>query len=255
MDRHKTLADALESEVLTEMADTFFGKRKALEDLIEDFKLLVEDIKAREAKVFSRVFFLRSLLLGQEGEAELFAALGLEDPFNGSMLHPGSRTWQPERVAFAFFVSTRFEKAVLQAYSEVRRTCEVYMNGEYEEDPDRSGRKRLSPHYRQIQRHCARLNERIDKVNTEMSPSSVLQYARSISAEDQPGHGTLSNSLGAESLDNGLMFPKIDFVSLGLWKAPNLPPVESCGPAIRSFCQGYYKRNSTQIKKVLSDLS
>jgi hypothetical protein len=255
MDRHKTLADALESEVLSEMADTFFGKRKALEDLIEDFKLIVEDIRAREAKVFSRVFFLRSLLLGQEGEEELFAALGLQDPFNSSVLHPGSRTWQPDSTPFALFTSTRFEKAVLQAYAEVRGSCEVYMNGEYEEDPNQRGRKRLSPHYRQVQRHCARLNERIEKINTEMTPSSVLQYARSISSEDQPGAGTLSNSLGAESLDNGLMFQKLDFEALGLWKAPSLPPVESCGDALRSFCQGHFKRNSAQIKKVLSDLS
>lgn len=254
MDRHKTLADALESEVLTEMAGTFFGARKTLEDLLEDFQLLVEDVRAREAQVFSRVFYLRSLLLGPEGEAALFAEIGIDAPFPDSHSHSGSRTWHPETLPFAFFTSTCYFKAVLQAYAEVRHTCEVYMAGEYEEDPGQSGRKRLSPHYRQIERHCARLNERIDKVNTEMPPSSVLQYARNISSADKPGQGTLSNSLGAESLDQGLMFQKIDFASLGLWKAPSLPPVEACEKAIRHFCSSHYRQNGPQIKKVLADL-
>jgi len=76
MDRYETLADALEGEVLTEMAGAFFGARKAVEDLIEDFQLSVEELRSRKAKVFARVFFLRFLVLGAEGEAALFAALG-----------------------------------------------------------------------------------------------------------------------------------------------------------------------------------
>lgn len=254
MDRHKTLADALGDEVLTEMAGTFFGARKAVDDLLEDFKLLVEDIRAREAKVYSRVCYLRSLLLGLEGEAAFFVELGISPPFAQSCSHSGSRTWHPDSPPFAFFASTRYVKAVLQAYAELRHTCEVYMAGEYEEDPAQSGRKRLSPHYRQIELHCARLNVRIEKLNTEMLPSSVLLFARKITAAEEPGQGVLENSLGAESLDNSLKFQKIDFAALGLWKAPSLPPVESCEEAIRRFCTGYFKQHGPQIKKVLADL-
>jgi hypothetical protein len=255
MDKHKTLADALEGEVLAEMAGTFFGARKALEDLLEDFHFHVEDLQAREAKVFSRIFYLRSLLLGPEGEAALFAELGLDDPFPASKGHSGSRTWHPDSLPFALLASTRYVKAVLQAYAEVRHACEVYMAGEYEDDPDKSGRKRLTLHYHQIERHCARLNERIEKINTEMSPSSVLQYARNISSEDEPGQGTLSNALDAESLDKGLLFRKIDLAALGLWQAPSLPPVEACEKSIRRFCKRHYEQNAPQIKKVLADLS
>ncbi len=254
MSRHKTLADALESEVLTEMAGTFFGARKTLDNLLEDFQLLVEDVRAREAKVYSRVCYMRSLLLGPEGEAAFFAELGMAPPFADSCSHSGSRTWHPDSLPFAFWASTRYVMAVLQAYAEVRHTCEVYMAGEYEDDPDQSGRKRLSPHYRLIERHCARLNERIEKLNTEMTPSSVLQFARDIGSADQPGQGLLTNSLGAESLDNSLKFQKIDFAALGLWKAPALPPVEACEQAIRRFCSDYYKQSGPQIKKVLADL-
>jgi len=254
MDRHKTLADALESEVLTEMAGTFFGARKTVEDLLEDFQLHVEELRSREALVFSRLFYLRSLLLGPEGEAALFAEIGIAPPFPDSKSHSGSRTWHPDSLPFAFLAGTRYTKAVLQAYAELRHACEVYMSGEYEEDPDKSGRKRLSLHYLQIERHCARLNERIEKLNTEMPPSSVLQYARNISSADQPGQGTLTNSLGAESLDKGLMFEKLDFASLGLWKAPSLPPVEACEDAIRRFCARHYTQNARHIKKVLADL-
>ncbi|MBU1040191.1 MAG: hypothetical protein KKF77_03715 [Proteobacteria bacterium] len=254
MDRHKTLADALGEEVLTEMAGTFFGARKALDDLLEDFNVLVEELRAREAKVYSRVCYLRSLLLGPEGEEAFFAELGLKAPFAGSCGHSGSRTWHPDRTPFAFFASTRYLKAVLQAYADLRHTCEAYMVGEYEEDPGQSGRKRLSPHYRQVERHCARLNERIEKLNTEMTPSSVLEFARGINAAEEPGQGVLDNSLGAESLDNSMKFQKIDFAALGVWKAPSLPPVESCEAAISRFCTGWFKQHGLQIKKVLADL-
>ncbi len=254
MDRYKTFADALETEVLSEMAGTFFGARKALEDLLDDFQLHVEDLRAREALVFSRVFFLRSLLLGSEGEAGLFAEIGIPPPFPDSRSHAGSRTWQPDSLPFALLSGTRYVKAVLWAYAEVRHACEVYLVGEYEEDPERRGRKRLSLNYRMMERICVRLNERVEKLNTEMTPSSVLQYARSISAADQPGQGALASSLGAESLDKGLMFQKIDFAALGLWKAPSLPLPESCEAAIRRFCARYYAEHEAQIKKVLADL-
>lgn len=254
MDRYKNFADALETEVLSEMAGTFFGARKTLENMLEDFQLHVEDLRAREALVFSRVFFLRSLLLGVEGEAALFDELGIALPFSDPRSHSGSRTWHPDSLPFAFLPGTRFSKAVLLAYASVRQACEVYMAGEYEADPERSGRKRLSLHYRQMERFCARLNERIEKMNTEMTPSSVLQFARNIHMADQPGHGTLSNSLGAESLDQGLMFHHIDFAALGLWKAPSLPPVEVCEEAILRFCEKYYQQHGLQIKRVLDDL-
>jgi hypothetical protein len=254
MDRHKTLADALESEVLTEMAETFFGARKALEDLLEDFQLHVEDIRAREAQVFSRIFYLRSLLLGPEGEAALFAALGTGSLFPVSKDHSGSRTWHPSSLPFALFPGTRFVKAVLQAYAEVCHACEVYRVGEYEDDPDNRRRKRLAPNYQQLERLCAHLNQRIEKLNTEMTPSSVLQFARSISSPEQPGQGALETSLGAESLDKGLMFQKIDFKALGLWRAPALPPVEASEKTISRFCASYYEQHGPQIKKVLADL-
>ncbi len=252
--RHTTLADALEGEVLTEMAGTFFGARKALEDAQEDFQLHVEDIRSREAQVFSRVFYLRSLLLGEQGETAFFTEIGLDRSFPASKGRPGSRTWHPDALPFAFLPGTRYVKAVLQAYGELRQACEAYMSGVYEEDPERSGRKRLSPHYRQLERYCVRLNERIAKVNNEMTPSSVLQYARSINSPVQSGQEALENSLGAESLDSGLAFKPVDFASLGLWEAPGLPPLEACEGAIRRFCSGFYKRNAPQIKKVLADL-
>ena len=205
MEQYKTLADALETEVLTEMAGTFFGARKALEDLMDDFMLHVEGVRSLAAKVYSRVFFLRSLLLGPEGEAAMFAALGLPPQFPEAQSQSGSRTWGPDGLPFALLPSTRYVKAVLLAYAEVHRACEAYMSGEYEDDPERRGRKRMSLNYKMVERLCQRLNERIAKLNADMPPSSVLQYARNISAADA-AQDSISNALGAESLDKGLMF-------------------------------------------------
>lgn len=254
MDRYKSLAVALEGEVLSEMAGTFFGARKALEDLREDFNLRVEDLRAQSAKVFARVFFLRSLLLGEQGEEALFAALGLPPQFKEAQSQSGSRTWRPEKLPFALLPSTRFVKLVLLAYAELRHACEVYTSGEYEDDPQHKGRKRMSLHYKMVERLGRTLNTRVEKLNAEMPASSVLQYARSISTTEAPGQGAITNALDAESLDKGLEFQPLDFAALKIWRAPELPDLPQCEQKLRAFATAYYDAHSDKIRRVLAEL-
>lgn len=254
MDRYKSLAVALEGEVLSEMAGTFFGARKALEDLREDFNQRVEDLRAQSAKVFARVFFLRSLLLGEQGEEALFAALGLPPQFQEAQTQSGSRTWRPEKLPFAFLPSTRFVKLVLLAYAELHHACEVYTSGEYEDDPLHKGRKRMSLHYKMVERLGRALNQRVEKLNAEMPASSVLQYARSISTTEAPGQGAITNALDAESLDKGLEFQELDFAALNIWRAPELPDLKQCEQKLRDFASAYYDAHSDKIRRVLAEL-
>jgi hypothetical protein len=253
MDRYQTFADALESEVLTEMAGTFFGARKALEDESEDFRLLVGELKSQAAKVFARVFFLRWLLLGPEGEAEFFAALGVPTPFADAQAQSGSRTWAPDRLPFAILPSSRYAKALLLAYAEVQNACAVYMGGEYVDDPEHKGRKRLSVNYKQVERQCRALNRGIAKLNSDMTPSSVLQYARNISSQEQPGQGAITNILGAESLDKGLLFTAVEFEKLGIWRAPELPAPAACEGGLIAFAKAFYKAHEAKLRKMLDE--
>ncbi|MBI5520801.1 MAG: hypothetical protein HY916_12195 [Desulfovibrio sp.] len=254
MDRYKSLAVALEAEVLSEMAGTFFGARKAVEDLQDDFALRADELRSLAAKVFARVFFMRSLLLGAEGEDALFAALGLPPQFPEAQFQSGSRTWRPEKLPFALLPSSRYVKLVLLAYAELRHACDVYMNGEYEDDPDHKGRKRLSLHYALVERMGRRLNERIEKLNADMPASCVLQYARSISTVEAPGQGSITNALGAESLDRGMCFLPVDFEGLKLWRAPELPAPEACEARLKAFASAFYEANAEKIRRVLADL-
>ncbi len=254
VDRYKSLAVALEGEVLSEMAGTFFGARKALEDMRDDFVLRAEELRAQAAKVFARVFFLRSLLLGPEGEDALFAALGLPPRFPEAQGQSGSRTWRPDSLPFALLASSRYVKLVLLAYAEIHHACEVYMLGEYEDDPERKGRKRMSLHYKQVERMGRALNQRIEKLNADMPASSVLQYARSISTVEAPGQGAITNAIGAESLDNGMSFEALDFAALKLWRAPELPEPKACEEKLRAFAAAFYDAHTEKIRRVLADL-
>ncbi|GAB6125209.1 hypothetical protein [Humidesulfovibrio idahonensis] len=253
MNQYKTLADALETEVLSEMAGTFFGARKALENQAEDMMLVVESLRPAALKVFSRVLFLRTLLLGPEGEAALFAALGLPPQFPEVQLRHGERAWRPDRLPFALLQSSRFVKAVLLAYAEVAHACEVYMSGEYVDDPDHKGRKRMSPNYKTAESLCAALNKRVAKLNAEMEPSAVLQYARNIGTQEQPGQGSITNLLGAESLDKGLMFSPVDFAGLGLWRAPHLPALQECESKLSAFAKAFYAAHTDEVRRVMRD--
>lgn len=251
MSSQKTLADSLEQEVLTEMAGTFFGARKNVDDLLDEFHREVEELKAREGAVYARVLFLRGLLLGFEGETAFFRALGLaETPFSqehGRVMD----TWRPERLPSALLPSWRWRKAVELAYSELCKSCEVYEHGEYTEDRRRRGKKVLTVNRQQVLRLADYLNGRIAKLNQEMSPSSVLQYARSIRSGDDMGKGSIMNELGAESLDRGLTFQPLDLAALGLWQAPKLPKPEACAEKIRTFCDEYYGPRKAALARAL----
>ncbi|OIO06192.1 MAG: hypothetical protein AUJ49_00055 [Desulfovibrionaceae bacterium CG1_02_65_16] len=253
-DRYKNLADALESEVLTEMAGTFFGARKELDDQAEDLRFTVEALRGQAGKVFARVFFLRSLLLGPEGEAECFAALGLPPQFPEAQSQSGSRAWKPDQLPFALLSSTRFAKTLLLAYAELVHACETYMRGEYEDDPEHKGRKRLSVNFGAVEAMCGALNERIAKLNADMAPSGVLQYARNISTQEQPGQGSITNILGAESLDKGLMYTPVDFGSLNLWRAPQLPAPKDCKAKLTAFAKAFYAAHADKVRRVLDGL-
>jgi len=254
VDRYSSLATALESEVLTEMADTFFGARKNLDDLTEAFMLHVEVLRGLAAKVLSRLSFLRSLLLDPEGESAFFAALGVAPQFPQPTPQHGLRGWRPDHLPFALLPSSRYVGALLLAYTELAHACEVYLHGEYEDDPESKGRKRLSLNFALLESQCRLLNKRIEKLNGDMAPSSVLQYARNISMEEQPGQGAITNALGAESLDKGLMYHPVDFASLGLWRAPSLPKPEECNKALTAFARAFYASNTEKVRRVLADL-
>ncbi len=252
MSTQKTLADALEQEVLTEMAGTFFGARRNVDDLLEEFQHLVEDLRVREGLVFARVQFLRGLLLGREGEGAFFRALGLEgSPFDDGREHRSALSWRPDRLPFALFASSRYAKALALAYAELCKACEAYMHGEYQPDTRKRGRMKLTVNLQQVLRLADYLNGRIEKINQEMSPSSVLQYARSIRSGEDLGKGAISSELGAESLDRGLTFTPLDVAALNLWKAPALPRPEQCDGRIRAFSDRFYREHEAELDKAL----
>lgn len=254
MDQYKSLAVALESEVLSEMASTFFGARKEVEIQGEDLLQRVAELRAHTAKVYARVIFLRTLLLGSEGEAAFFLALGVATQFSEVQAQPSSRAWKPAKLPFGLFASSRYVKALLLAYDEVRQACEVYMHGQYEDDPDNKGRKRMSLNFKMVEELCQHLNKRISKLNNEMAPSSVLQYARSIGNIEQPGQAAIENTLGAESLDKGLTLTPVEFADFKLWQAPSLPAGPDCEGRLRAFATDFYNDHAKEIQRVLSGL-
>lgn len=251
MSSQKSLADSLEQEVLTEMAGTFFGARKNVDDLLEEFKHLVDELRGREAAVFARVHFLRSLLLGREGEDQFFRALGLSGSPFGQEHSRRPDSWRPDRLPFALLPSWRWRLAVELAYAELCKACEAYEHGEYIEDRRRRGKKTLTVNRQQVLKLAEYLNGRIAKLNQEMSPSSVLQYARSIRSSDDMGKGAIMNELGAESLDRGLTFAPLDVAGLELWSAPELPKPEGCAEKIRAFCKGFYGPHGAELDRAL----
>ena len=254
MVQYSSLADALEVEVLTQMADTFFGARKNLDDLMDAFKVHVEDLRANEKMVVAHALFIRSLFLGSEGEQQFYTALNVEAPFKHIPEHSAGHVWRSEHIPFAFFESTRYVKLVQLAYTRMYSACAEYASGVYEDDPDLKGRKRMTISYDFIVSLWDMLNTRVEKINREMAPSSVLQYARSIHNCEQNGQGALSCELGAQSLDDGLRYKMFTFESLNLWKPPTLPKPEACAENIAAFSRAFYAAHKNGIQHVLKAL-
>ena len=276
-DLYTTYAESLEEEVLTELAENFFGTRKALDQKIDRLYELADQLRAREDAVLGRFSFLAFVLLRGRLAGEFWAALGVE-PTEGMLtvgeLHSRDRGERQR----ALTGRARWTKYVAAAYGAASDAVREHLLGSVYVDSSESDRedgepgpehasgeavrlsggkrKKLSVHYRQLVAMHAHVNAEIDRVNRDLPPSGALGYVKQFDVERvEKEKITGGGSALGEKLDAGLCFRPVDFDSLRLRAFPELPPLDKVSGTIQEFCKARFDANREELSAIMDEIA
>ncbi len=258
MNSKSDFSDALVDDFLHETANRFFGSRKQLEDMITAFHDIVDEVREKESLVAQRAALLNFVLDRGKAAQGFYAALGLDAAVFANGIDFTNQVL-PEKAPFSLNRQNRFIKLVLIFYEALRLECHEYMHGRYYMDPEKNGRENVTSHYQQIKTMSELINENIEKINRDMSPVCVLQYARQFHPEMEAmeritGSGGEFGGATACSIDKKLAYEPIDFETLKLKKFPDMPQTVQVKPVITRYCKTLYARQRDAIHAIMDDI-
>ncbi|QJB57763.1 hypothetical protein [Pseudodesulfovibrio sp. zrk46] len=250
----RDIADQLQQEVVTDMAETYFGTRRELDDKIRGFELMVDEFRGLVPRLSQAAARLNLLLLDAPTARDFYIALDIVP----SCIPVPSEYVRPffDKLPWAFTGGGRYARCVCRAYDLLQKAADDYLNGHYYPDPDVPGRKRLTVHYLRLRALAEHINDEVERVNTELSPSSTLRYVKRMDTEqsereDVIGLACLTDGCG---LDNDLKFDGIDFNGLNLPVVQDLPRISSVKEAIKDFCKEIYPARKQDITIAMNAL-
>jgi|GEM_PF-594318 hypothetical protein len=261
MNLNNDFNEPLVEEFLTVMADNFFGKRRELEHLTEVFYSYVEMLRKREKEVRDKAGFLNYLLLDAKLSPDFYRSIHrsihLEVPEMPSEIKIPDEILTLKTCS-AFTVKGEFVKFVLHAYDLLQKASDEYNNGKHDSELADEGEEaeKGDVYYKLLVNMCNVINEKVKKVNTDMSASSVLQFVKKFdSASEQAENitGTMFSKYDC-NLDEKFAYCPIDFDSLRLKVFPELPRKIRVESEITAFCRSVYSDNKEDIKKRISAL-
>jgi len=257
MNPNNDFNEPLVEEFLTEMADNFFGTRRKLEHLTEVFFSYIEMLRKREKEVEDKAGFLNYLLLDAKLSPDFYRAIHLDVPeMLSEITFPNEIL--PKKFPFAFTEKGEFVKLVLHAYELLQKASDEYNNGKHDSElaEDDEEAEKGDVYYKLVVNMCDVINEKVKKVNTDMTPSAVLQFVKKFDAAAENAEqftGAMFSKYDC-NFDNKFAYCPIDFDSLKLKIFPELPKKIKVESEIISFCKRVYSDNKEAFKKRISAL-
>lgn len=250
----KEFADQFQNEVVADMADSFFGARKEVDNALEAFPRMVKEFMPLVEQMFQAAATLRLLLLDDRTADDFAAALGLGP---GAILPAeGAPTHVFESIPFALTRQGRYVRCVCLAYEALQSITSEYIHGRYYDDPKEHGRKRLTMHYNRLVEFARIINEEIRKVNEGASTTAMLREVRNMNPEQMEREDILGDVSLMEggSLDKDMCFMPIDFQGYQLPQVTDLPSMYEVRDAIRRFCKGVYEERKEEAGQAMVTL-
>ncbi len=250
----KDYADQLQQEVVSDMAEAYFGARKDIEDMTEAFKRMTEELREQEPLLSQTAARLHCLLLDKDTAKNFYVALDLLPsciPFTEEVPRPFF-----DRLPFAFSGLGRYERSIFRAYELLQKAVDNYLNGRYFDDPDQKGRKRLTVHYLRLKALAEHINEEIVRVNST-SLGGTLHYVKTMDPELLRREQVMGDAKGMgdeTALNQDMQFTLIDFEKLGLPVVQDLPPLHKVKEAIKAFCKEIYPLRKHDIVRAMESL-
>lgn len=248
------LQDDLHAEIMTEMAENFFSRRRNLEDSLDQFYRLVVRVRRVGMAALVKWHTLFRLLLCDDTAKRLFESLGAV---------PADILWYcknvneigPMRRPLALTGLGRYVKTVERLYEQVRQAAANYNHGVFSPDPVDARKMRAIPGYLQVKDMCAEVNAEIKTVNEGQSPYSVLAFAKSLDPEGLQRESIAGATLSeTQKIDRDLAFVPIAFEDLGLPHIPELPPLSEVRDRLKGVCRNLLRTRKDEVEAMLEQV-
>lgn len=244
-------ADQLQADVISDMAESFFGDRKELDTALEAYAAMVEEFLPVIENLFRAAATLRLLLLDEATADGFCAELGL-DPCR---IPPAEDApiLVHESLPFALTGKGRYVTCVETAYRGLFDAIRDYLHGRCYNDPKRPGRKRMTMHYKRLEEIADIINEKIHKANNERSVSSMLREVKNMNPEQMEREDLLGDVCyrKGDGFDSDMCFMPIDFDGYRFPEVVELPPENEVRPAIKRFCRRVYDERRDDVRKAM----
>lgn len=251
LSRFDEFADNLHVEVVTEMAEAYFGARKNIDDMIEVLDAWAEELNGWKPRLMRAAARLHTLLLDEKAMRDFYIAL---DILPGCIPFPeiGDPKELFEGLPFAFTMKGKYIRSVRDAYRNFHRLVGEYLNGRYYEEPGEGGRKRLTVHYIRFKAMFEYVNEEISRINSRMSTGDTLRYLKGMDPATLEKEKVLEAGVGDFcTLDKELTYKPLERARYDLLEIQELPSIEMVRGDIKVFCKGLWRERRTELLALL----
>ncbi|NDV28845.1 hypothetical protein [Desulfovibrio sp. JC010] len=248
----KDFTDALTDEVLSDMADSYFGARVDVDDAIELFHELSEKLHLKLYRVFRVCALLDKICLGPEGFNDFLVASGMS---RSSFYHPAGVECAElmDKPSFAFTGRGEYIKWFNIAYEMLFESINDYMHGSFRDDG--SGRKIRTVNREDFFRMAEEINVKIEKVNRNVTASDVLKFTKSLDPESVQKEN-IAGCVGPQCqvIDDEMAFTVITIKDIDFPQFPELPPLKEMKSYISGYCSQVWARDKARVRALLVDL-
>lgn len=252
-----SLSSSLQGEVMVDIANGFFGARKAIDDERELFERTESDIRLAEQRALNTCAQLKALLTSERDVEELLRILGVPVEF----MHRVEFTdpWLSMSLPFALTAEGRYKKCVLETYDKMHTAFEFFLHGATYKKNTLEKYGRTTGYYRYME-WCDELNTRILKVNRDHAPTQVLSVVRGMDVDKvakQRAVGAVNSEIGCVPGEDMclLLLPKEELEEMQL---PELPALEDAlykghtvAAVIKKYASEVFKRDRKHIEEIL----
>ncbi len=250
----KDLSNALAEEVLNDVADTFFGARRDVDDSLEYLDILSKQLLEKVNGIFEACVLLQKVCLGDAGYKKFWELAEI----NRNIFKFPKRAECSRFDTVPTFSLTRkheYTKWVSIAYHQLALRVEIYMKGIFIEEDSHHTRKVRSVNFMDFNLFVEEVNRKIDKVNSNTSPSDVLKFAKSLDQEAIEKE-KITGCVGPECsvIDGEMAFKPINLEEFGLPDFPELTIGDDSRSFLNDFSRQMYAENKVQVKELLKEL-
>lgn len=248
----KDLSEVLTDEVLSDMAETFFGARIDIDEALEFFHAVSEQLHGKLYSVFSACALIEKVCLGRQGYDDFWLSTGISRDmfYYPAGVQCASLVSGP---SFSFTTKGEYIKWFNISYELLAHHVTDYMHGIYRDDG--TGRKVRSANREDFFRMAEEINIKIEKVNKNISASDVLKFTKSL----DPAEVKKENIAGCvgpqcKAIDEEMAFTVITLKDIDFPFFPDLPPRREMASYISEFCSQTYSSEKNRVKELLKSL-